>query len=449
MARTEDPIMVSGREKTDFAQKYEQELNYRIKKKEAKVPSNDIQLASDFEDAFAGLAKVLATPTQAPDRKMEFGYEKDPFNLLDVADTYEVKVGRMFNACEGFASIELGKRPNRPMLKDLKDGKSLIFRSFQLSTFHSFQLVRAETSGSVQYSFRRSDDKMNRTGFDVIKQSDGHLVLRNGGDTVVSDDEKYWDTISRAETFLVEYFTGLGFNAPKLFELTPGPIPKYSRLPDIDLPKPVLKVAHGTRDGVKAIFCPKTKAIGDQYYNSGPRKFSGGRLVAIGLLGIGAVTSANLMDNYVINNSEHYRESFDARQLSLPGDSVIEVGEKAEKPEMITIPRTIINGTPLIRLGSGDTQNLKGIRSVAQDGVTETSLETEADSCQTLYADLGDANGVRAVTDNAYLRDNLTIEMKEIGGEKQLTVCNTGEQNLGNYEESDIDTRNHFWLEAV
>lgn len=406
-------------------------------KEEESVTNNEIELASAQRENLQGLARVLVPATKTPKRHLQFTDEEDPFNLLDVADTYELQVARLFNACEAFVSIILNRDGNKPLVKQY-NARQPIAIDQKITEVYTFVLVRTMVGENVQFAFRRKGDKINATGFNLVQGHDGHIVLKNSGDTAVENDEKYYDLIHRAKGLLGEFMTAAGTDPDVLATMTPKAIPGK-----VSVPNPVKNAASKGGKLSKAYFFPRGKGKiqrdrhGDPIGRiQGERKFSRGRALAIPVLIFSLWGTTAVADNFVFNSSERSREVFDQAGHSLPDVKSFSADGEEHKFQLASVSRDIAAWSPRVEL-SDSTQNLKGVRALTSAG---TAIDLGENACETSFVDLGKDTKLKAVTDSDLIAKNLNVTMTKVGSDTKLEVCTTGP--IG-------DTHNHVWLEAV
>lgn len=419
---------------------YERDVegNETIKDKEESVTNNEIELASAQRENLQGLARVLVPATKTPKRHLQFTDEEDPFNLLDVADTYELQVARLFNACEAFVSIILNRDGNKPLVKQY-NARQPIAIDQKITEVYTFVLVRTMVGENIQFAFRRKGDKINATGFNLVQGHDGHIVLKNSGDTAVENDEKYYDLIHRAKGLLGEFMTAAGTDPDVLATMTPKAIPGK-----VSVPKPVKNAASKGGKLSKAYFYPRARIVERDRYGDplrtipGERKFSRSRALAIPVLIFSLWGTTAVADNFVFNSSERSREVFDTAGHSLPDVKSFSADGEEHKFQLASVSRDIAAWSPRVEL-SDSTQNLKGVRALTSAG-TATAIDLGENACETSFVDLGKDTKLKAVTDSDLIAKNLNVTMTKVGSDTKLEVCTTGP--IG-------DTHNHVWLEAV
>lgn len=417
---------------------YERDVegNETIKDKEEPVMNNEIELASAQRENLQGLARVLVPATRTPKRHLQFTDEEDPFNLLDVADTYELQVARLFNACEAFVSIILNRDGNKPLVKQY-NARQPIAIDQKITEVYTFVLVRTMVGENIQFAFRRKGDKINATGFNLVQGHDGHIVLKNSGDTAVENDEKYYDLIHRAKGLLGEFMTAAGTDPDVLATMTPKAIPGK-----VSVPKPVKNAASKGGKLSKAYFYPRARIVERDRYGDplrtipGERKFSRSRALAIPVLIFSLWGTTAVADNFVFNSSERSREVFDQAGHSLPDVKSFSADGEEHKFQLASVSRDIAAWSPRVEL-SDSTQNLKGVRALTSAG---TAIDLGENACETSFVDLGKDTKLKAVTDSDLIAKNLNVTMTKVGSDTKLEVCTTGP--IG-------DTHNHVWLEAV
>lgn len=405
------------------------------RRSESEPMGNEVELASKMRAAAAELSAYLKSPSTTPERQIAFDENDDPFNLLSVSDTYEIAAGEIFHVCEVFFSKML--QDDRKQLKThSKTGVSSFVQ--KKSSLYSFELKRIENESSTIFSFGRADDRTNETGFEIVKSSNGTVVLRSRGDTVVTDDESYFNLIYRARNAIADFVSSFkGYDAAKLAQLEARPIPRYYRV------RPPKKVRNAGRTGGVAVsnFLHPEKVVrngrGEVILSEG-RKFSRKRAAAIPILLFSLLGTQMIADNFIFNNSERSREVFDHGQHSLPNVDTVQIDGKTHKFTLAPVNTDINGWTPRIELTS-DMQNLRGIRSITS-GDAGGDISIMEGECDSAYVDLGGKKSVKAVTDSKAVADNLNFSLTDIDGETRLEICATGDYGL---------TENNVWLEAV
>ena len=131
-----------------------------------------------------------------PARATSFNETQDPFGLLEHRDTYEVFAEQIFSECEGVYRTIAKENPK--VLKTVykaKNGDSTIeLPTVSLGSLFNFHMVRSIEGRSTQFSFTRTDEGYESSGFLVMQNDSGHFVLKNiaQGETDIKNDVNYF-----------------------------------------------------------------------------------------------------------------------------------------------------------------------------------------------------------------------------------------------------------------
>ena len=415
----------------------EDELN-RLReapKVKTKTTGGGIELASKMSDQMKGLeAFTKGFEGKVPSRHLSFDEAEDPFHLLAVADAYEVAVSEIFNACEVAFCMRISA--DRKYQKQVKETGQFSMTQRKNQSY-SFTLTRIANGDNVLFSFGRTGDTMNETGFEIVKNSSGSVILKSRGETSVDNDETYFDLIYRAKNAIDDFLAANGFIASQLVDQTPPKIPTYHA---VAVPEKVKQAGKKGKVAGFNFFHPE-KVERDRYgevIRTGPRSFSRNRVLAIPVLVFSLVGTQMIADNFVFNNSERIREVFDHGTHSLPNAPTITIDGKQHSFELASVSQDISEYTPRIELSS-DVQNLKGIRSVVS-GDAGAEINIGEDDCDSTFVDLGGKQGIKAITDSEKVAENLKVSLTKVGDDTKLEICSSGDYG---------STENHVWLEAA
>ena len=173
------------------------------------------------------LKQLSETPSVIPPRQIRSGEGNDPFGLLEHDDTYEVLAGLIFQECEGIfhqlvrgGYADVGEQFRKAHKKP--DKVAVIeFPEIQLTDVYTYGMSRQADGTSTQYLFHRTNPGYEEKGFRVIKQDDGHVVLKNvdpaGTDT--DDDQAYYLLLHNAQQWVQDYAAELNIPPANLLNL--------------------------------------------------------------------------------------------------------------------------------------------------------------------------------------------------------------------------------------